>query len=47
LIITSFAEYKDQLLALGIIPGAPDSETQAFANLKVDLDAKKVTQVAA
>jgi chromosome segregation ATPase len=27
LIITSFAEYKDQLLALGVIPGAPGSET--------------------
>jgi chromosome segregation ATPase len=27
LIITSFAEYKDQLLALGVIPSAPGSET--------------------
>jgi hypothetical protein len=41
LIITSFAEYKDQLLALGVIPGAPGSETQALASFKADLDAEK------
>jgi hypothetical protein len=47
LIITSFAEYKDQLLTLGVIPGAPGSETQALANLKADLDAEKVARVTA
>jgi hypothetical protein len=30
-------------MALGIIPGAPDLETKAFANLKVDLDEEKAT----
>jgi hypothetical protein len=39
-----FAEYKDQLLAHGIIPGALGSETQALANLKADLDAEKAMQ---
>jgi predicted nucleic acid-binding Zn-ribbon protein len=42
-----FAEYKDQLLALGIIPGAPDSEAKALANLKVDLDEEKAARVTA
>jgi chromosome segregation ATPase len=41
-----FAEYKDQLLALGIIPGAPGSEAKALANLKVDLDEEKAARVA-
>jgi hypothetical protein len=45
LIITSFEEYKDQLLALGVIPGAPGSETQALASLKADLDVEKVARV--
>jgi CO dehydrogenase/acetyl-CoA synthase delta subunit len=47
LIITSYAEYKDQLLALGVIPGAPGSETQALASLKADLDIEKDARVAA
>jgi hypothetical protein len=47
LIITSYAEYKDQLLALGVIPGAPGSETQALASLKADLDIEKAARVAA
>jgi hypothetical protein len=38
-------EYKDQLLALGTIPGAPSSETQALANLKADLDEEKAARV--
>jgi predicted RNase H-like nuclease (RuvC/YqgF family) len=47
LIITSFAKYKDQLLVLGIIPGAPCSETQALANSKADLDKEKAARVTA
>jgi chromosome segregation ATPase len=47
LIITSFAEYKDQHLALGVIPGALGSETQALASLKADLDAEEVARVTA
>jgi predicted nucleic acid-binding Zn-ribbon protein len=43
------AEYKDQLMALGVIPGAPGSE--AKAELKVALgkekDARVTTQVEA
>jgi hypothetical protein len=42
-----FAEYKDQLLALGIIPDAPGLEAQPLANLKEDLDEEKATQVVA
>jgi hypothetical protein len=47
LTLTSFVEYKDQLLALGVTPGAPGSETQALASLKADLDAEKATRVTA
>jgi hypothetical protein len=36
-----FAEYRDQLIALGIILGALDSASRAFANLKADLDEEK------
>jgi hypothetical protein len=28
-------------MALGIIPGAPDSAVKAFTNLKADLDKEK------
>jgi hypothetical protein len=35
------AEYKDQLVTLGVIPGAPGSEAKAFANLKANLDEEK------
>jgi hypothetical protein len=45
LIITSFVEYRDQLLAFGVTPGAPGSETQALAILKADLDAEMATWV--
>jgi hypothetical protein len=41
------AEYKDQLMALGVIPGAPGSEAKAFADLKADLDEEKATWVVA
>jgi hypothetical protein len=40
-------EYKDQLLTLGVIPGAPSSEAKAFANLKVDLNEEKAARVVA
>jgi hypothetical protein len=33
-----FVVYKDQLMALGIIPGDPDSAAKAFAELKTELD---------
>jgi hypothetical protein len=36
-----FVEYKDQLLVLSVIPGAPCSEAKSFANLKADLDEEK------
>jgi hypothetical protein len=45
--MTSFVEYKDQLLALGVIPSAPGSEAKAIADLKADLDEEKATRVAA
>jgi hypothetical protein len=45
------AKYKDQLMAVGVIPGAPGSEAKAFADLKVALgkekDARLMTQVEA
>jgi hypothetical protein len=41
------AEYKDQLMALSVIPGAPSSEAKAFLDLKVDLDEEKVARVVA
>jgi hypothetical protein len=41
------AEYKDQLMALGVIPSAPGSEAKAFADLKADLDEEKATRVVA
>jgi hypothetical protein len=41
------AEYKDQLMALGVIPDALGSEVKAFANLEADLDKEKVAQVVA
>jgi hypothetical protein len=42
-----FVEYKVQLLAPGAILGALGSEARALADLKVDLDEEKATQVAA
>jgi hypothetical protein len=47
MIMIYFAEYKYQLLALGVIPGAPGSEAKAPADLKVNLDEEKAAQVAA
>jgi hypothetical protein len=37
-----FAKYKDQLLALGVIPYVPGLEARALADLKADLDEEKV-----
>jgi hypothetical protein len=39
-----FAIYRDQLIALGIVPGNPDSTTKAFADLKTKQDNEKATQ---
>jgi hypothetical protein len=41
------AEYKNQLMALGIIPSAPGSKAKAFTDLKADLDEEKAAQVTA
>jgi hypothetical protein len=38
-----FAVYRDQLMALGIVPDDPDSATKAFADLKIELDQEKAT----
>jgi hypothetical protein len=40
-------EYKDQLMALGVIPGALGLEAKAFTDLKADLDGEKAAQVTA
>jgi hypothetical protein len=34
-------------MTLGIIPGAPDSTSKAFADMKADLDEEKATRLAA
>jgi Ni,Fe-hydrogenase III component G len=34
-------------MALGIIPGAPNSETKAFADLKVDMNEEKAARIMA
>jgi hypothetical protein len=47
LIVIYFTEYKDQLLALDVIPSAPGLEAKALADLKVDLDKEKATRVVA
>jgi hypothetical protein len=36
--MTSFEEYKDQLLALGVTPSAPGFEATTHANLKAAPD---------
>jgi hypothetical protein len=41
------AEYKRQLMALGIVPGDPNSATTTLASLKVDLDQERSAQLAA
>jgi hypothetical protein len=40
-----FALYKDQLVALGIVPGDPDSATKVFANLKTELDKERAARI--
>jgi hypothetical protein len=42
-----FTVYKDQLMALGIIPGDPDSAAKAFADTKTELDNEKTAEKAA
>jgi hypothetical protein len=39
-----FAVYKDQLMALGIIPGDLNSAAKAFIDLKLELDKEKAAQ---
>jgi hypothetical protein len=39
--------YRDQLIALGIVPGDLDSTTKAFADLKTELDNEKAARKAA
>jgi hypothetical protein len=34
-------------MVIGIISGAPDSETKAFTELKMDLDEEKAAQISA
>jgi hypothetical protein len=36
--------YKEQLMALGVVPGDPDSAAKAFTNLKTELDKEKAAQ---
>jgi hypothetical protein len=40
-------EYKDQLMALDIIPGNLDLVDKAFADLKVNLDGEKASLLVA
>jgi chromosome segregation ATPase len=37
--------YKEQLMALGIVPGDQDSATKSFADMKAELDKEKAAQV--
>jgi hypothetical protein len=46
-LLPCFAEYRDQLMALGIIPSDPYLAAKAFANLKADLDEERATRLAA
>jgi hypothetical protein len=39
--------YKDQLMALGIVPDVSDSATKSFSDLKTKLDNEKAAQKAA
>jgi hypothetical protein len=45
--LACFVVYRDQLIALGIVPGDTDSTTKAFADLKTELDNEKVVSKAA
>jgi chromosome segregation ATPase len=37
--------YKEQLMALGIVPGDQDSAAKSFADMKAELDKEKAAQV--
>jgi hypothetical protein len=39
-----FAMYKEQLMALGIIPGDTDPAAKVFTDLKEQLDKEKATR---
>jgi hypothetical protein len=39
-----FAAYKEQLMALGIVPGDQDYAAKAFADLKAELAKERATQ---
>jgi hypothetical protein len=45
--LACFVVYRDQLIALGIVPGDIDSATKAFADLKTELDNEKAVSKAA
>jgi hypothetical protein len=45
--LTSFVAYKDQLLDLGVTPGAPGSEAMTLANPKAAPDEEETTRVMA
>jgi hypothetical protein len=38
------AVYKEQLMALGVIPSDPDSAAKVFTDLKTELDKGKTIQ---
>jgi hypothetical protein len=42
--MSHLAVYKEQLMALGIVPGDLDSAAKAFADLKAELEKEKVVQ---
>jgi hypothetical protein len=44
--LSCFADYRDQLMAFGIIPGALDSIAKAFVDLKANLDEEKAARLA-
>jgi hypothetical protein len=45
--LTYFAKYRDQLMALAIIPGDLDSTAKTFADLKASLDEEKAAWLTA
>jgi hypothetical protein len=36
--------YKEELMALGVVPDDPNSATKAFTDLKLELDKEKATR---
>jgi hypothetical protein len=42
--VPCFVVFKDQLMALSIIPGDPDSAAKAFTDLKIELDKERTSQ---